>query len=232
MQGGNKIQGSSIQYKVVEKFTSINGEGKCAGQLAVFIRFQGCNLSCGYCDTKWANEEQALYEQMTEEDIYRYIKSTEIKNVTLTGGEPLIQPGIEVLIKKLSGDKNLRVEIETNGSIDLKKYQEIENAPEFTMDYKLPGSGMTQFMRLENFSYLKEKDTVKFVVGSRDDLELAKQVIEEYGLIEKCKVYLSPVFEKINPAEIVEFMLKNKMNRVNFQLQMHKFIWEPERRGV
>ena len=232
MQGGNKIQGSSIQYKVAEKFTSINGEGKCAGQLAVFIRFQGCNLSCGYCDTKWANEEQALYEQMTEEDIYSYIKSTGIKNVTLTGGEPLRQPGIEVLIKRLSKDKNLRVEIETNGSIDLKKYQEIENAPEFTMDYKLPGSGMTRFMHLENFLYLKEKDTVKFVVGSREDLESAKHVIEEYSLTEKCGVYLSPVFGKINPAEIVEFMLENKMNQVNFQLQMHKFIWEPDRRGV
>jgi len=228
----NNHKRNHIWYKVAEKFTSINGEGKCAGQLAVFIRFQGCNLDCGYCDTKWANKKQAVYEAMTEEDIYTYIKNTGIKNVTLTGGEPLLQRGIEALIKKLSGDRGLRVEIETNGSICIKEYQEIENPPEFTMDYKLPDSGMTQFMCLDNFSYLKKKDTVKFVAGGKSDLETAKQVIEKYSLTEKCNVYLSPVFGKINPAEIVEFMLENRMNKVNLQLQMHKFIWEPERRGV
>lgn len=113
-------KGSRIEYKVAEKFTSINGEGKCAGQLAVFIRFQGCNLNCEYCDTKWANEEQAAYEVMTEQDIYTYIKSTKIKNVTLTGGEPLLQPEIGALIQKLSEDTKLRVEIETNGSVCIK----------------------------------------------------------------------------------------------------------------
>ncbi|MEY8329976.1 putative 7-carboxy-7-deazaguanine synthase QueE [Lachnospiraceae bacterium 48-33] len=225
-------KGSRIEYKVAEKFTSINGEGKCAGQLAVFIRFQGCNLNCEYCDTKWANEEQAAYEVMTEQDIYTYIKSTKIKNVTLTGGEPLLQPEIGALIQKLSEDTKLRVEIETNGSVCIKEYQKIENPPEFTMDYKLPISGMTNFMCLENFLYLKKKDTVKFVVGGKSDLEMAKQVIEKYRLTEKCSVYFSPVFGRINPVKIVEFMLENQMNQVNLQLQMHKFIWEPEKRGV
>lgn len=221
-----------IEYKVVEKFTSINGEGTRAGQLAVFIRFLGCNLKCEYCDTKWANEEQTAYETMSGQDIYDYIKSTGIKNVTLTGGEPLLQPKIGELLRRLSKDKEIRVEIETNGSICIKEYQEIENPPVFTMDYKLPVSKMTDFMCLENFLYLKKKDTVKFVAGEKKDLEMAKQIIEKYRLMEKCSVYLSPVFGKINPAKIVEFMLENQMNGVNFQLQMHKFIWEPERRGV
>ncbi len=225
-------RGSGAEYRVAEKFTSINGEGKCAGQLAVFIRFQGCNLNCEYCDTKWANEEQAVCERMTPQEIYHYIKDTKIKNVTLTGGEPLLQPEIKALIQRLSEDTKLRIEIETNGSICIKEYQEMEHPPEFTMDYKLPTSKMTDFMCLENFLYLKKKDTVKFVVGGKSDLEMAKQVIETYGLTEKCSVYFSPVFGKIEPAKIVEFMLENQMNQVNLQLQMHKFIWEPEKRGV
>lgn len=221
-----------MEYKVVEKFVSINGEGRHAGQLAVFIRFLGCNLNCSYCDTKWANASDAAYELMTEEEIYAYIKSRGIHNVTLTGGEPLLQPKIEELIRKLSEDCELRVEIETNGSLSIKEYQSMENAPEFTMDYKLPVSQMTEFMCMDNFLYLKKKDTVKFVAGGRKDLEEARRIILQYGLIGKCSVYLSPVFGKINPADIVEFMIENQLNGVNLQLQMHKFIWNPDMRGV
>lgn len=221
-----------MEYRVVEKFVSINGEGRHAGQLAVFIRFLGCNLNCIYCDTKWANTSETAYQLMTEEEIYTYIKSRGIHNVTLTGGEPLLQPKIENLIRKLSEDCGLRVEIETNGSLSIKEYQDMENAPEFTMDYKLPVSQMTEFMCMENFLHLKKKDTVKFVAGDKRDLEQARQVIQQYGLIGKSSVYLSPVFGKINPADIVEFMIENRLNGVNLQLQMHKFIWNPDMRGV
>ena len=107
-------------YNVVEKFVSINGESKFAGQLAVFIRFRGCNLNCVYCDTKWANTADAPAEQMTKEEIYDYIKSTGVRNVTLTGGEPLLQKGIQELLEYLAKDKNIRIEIETNGSVDIK----------------------------------------------------------------------------------------------------------------
>ena len=89
-------------YNVVEKFVSINGESKFAGQLAVFIRFRGCNLNCVYCDTKWANTADAPAEQMTKEEIYDYIKSTGVRNVTLTGGEPLLQKGIQELLEYFS----------------------------------------------------------------------------------------------------------------------------------
>ena len=105
---------------VVEKFVSINGEGTKAGQLAVFIRFKGCNLACEYCDTQWANQTDAPAQQMTAGEIVDYVISTGVKNVTLTGGEPLLRDGIEDVIALLA-DHMLNVEIETNGSISLKK---------------------------------------------------------------------------------------------------------------
>ena len=123
--------------KVVEKFVSINGEGSKAGQLAVFIRFAGCNLDCVYCDTKWANEEDVSYSEMSKEEIYEYIKSTGVRNITVTGGEPLLQDGIYEFLEYLSLDKELSVEIETNGSVDISLFKKIDNTPSFTMDYKL-----------------------------------------------------------------------------------------------
>lgn len=221
-----------MNYKVVEKFISINGEGYLAGQLAVFIRFAGCNLKCSYCDTAWANTADVPYELMTCEEIYKYIKSTEVKNVTLTGGEPLLQKGIIELLEMLSHDKGLHVEIETNGSIALNKYINIENPPSFTMDYKLPSSNVESKMELENLKYLSSKDTLKFVCGSIEDLEKAKYIIDKFSLVNKTHIYFSPVFGKINPETIVNFMKDNKMNGVNLQVQLHKIIWAPNERGV
>ena len=169
---------------------------------------------------------------MTENEIYNYIKETGIKNVTITGGEPLIQPDIEVLIETLSCDISLNVEIETNGSADISRFSSISIPPMFTMDYKLPSSGMEKFMNTDNFSYLCKDDTVKFVAGSHNDLETAYQIIEKYNLIKKCHVYISPVFGSINPEDIVEFMKQKKLNDVNLQLQLHKIIWSPDKKGV
>lgn len=219
-------------YKIAEMFSSINGEGTHAGQLAFFIRFTGCNLNCSYCDTKWANVPNAPFTEMTGDEILSEVKKSGIKNVTVTGGEPLIQPNIIPLLEMLCGDGHY-VEIETNGSADVSEVLKIkENRPALTMDYKLPSSGMENHMRTENLFALEKKDTVKFVSGSRADLERALEIIREYGLIGKCAVYISPVFGKLKPAEIVDFMLENKLNGVNVQLQMHKFIWDPNARGV
>ncbi|MGN1318790.1 MAG: radical SAM protein, partial [Lachnospirales bacterium] len=115
--------------KVAEKFVSINGEGQKAGELAVFVRFTGCNLNCSYCDTKWANEPHCNYEELSVDEIYDYILSTKVKNVTLTGGEPLLHSGIYNLCAKLSEDNNLKVEIETNGSVSIEKYKLLKNPP-------------------------------------------------------------------------------------------------------
>ena len=221
-----------INYKVVEIFESINGEGKKAGQLALFIRFQKCNLNCSYCDTKWANKDDSPYSLMSLEELYKKVVESGIKNITITGGEPLFQENIEIFLKKLAENPEISVEIETNGSINLKKFREIKNGPSFTMDYKLPKSNMEKFMDLENFKYLTKKDTVKFVASDIDDLEKAREIIEKYSLVEKCAVYISPVFGKIELSSIVDFMKKYNMNGVNMQLQIHKIIWDPEAKGV
>lgn len=217
--------------KVVEKFVSINGEGTRAGELAVFVRFLGCNLHCGFCDTKWANLPDCPYEEMTPREIVSYVDKTGVTNVTLTGGEPLLQGEMEELLGGLLKHGKHRVEIETNGSVDLAPFCG-EHRPVFTMDYKLPGSGCEEGMNTGNFAILGPKDTVKFVCGSREDLLRAKEIMEKYRLPGRCHVYLSPVFGAIAPAEMVEFMAENRMNEVRLQIQMHKVIWDPEKRGV
>ena len=110
-------------YEVVEHFVSINGEGPLAGQLAVFVRFKGCNLSCLYCDTKWANVPDVPARVMTAEEIHQAIMETGVRNVTLTGGEPLDRPYIAELLEKLAADHLLHVEIETNGSVSLAPFR-------------------------------------------------------------------------------------------------------------
>ncbi|WP_106449608.1 putative 7-carboxy-7-deazaguanine synthase QueE [Trichococcus alkaliphilus] len=218
--------------QVVEKFVSINGEGRRCGQLATFIRFAGCNLNCGYCDTAWANDRKVAFDPMTAEEVYAYIKETQVTNVTLTGGEPLLQQDMGALLELLSQDPELYVEIETNGSVLLSKFSDLENPPSFTMDYKLPSSGMERMMALENFNHLTEKDTVKFVSGSMADLEKARELINKYKLTEKTSIFISPVFGDIELESIVDFMKDNQMNGVNMQVQLHKIIWDPNERGV
>ena len=155
-----------------------------------------------------------------------------MKNVTLTGGEPLFRKDMDILIDYLMQDKDRVVEIETNGSVNIKEYASMKNRASFTMDYKLGASGMEEKMCLENFAYLDRRDTVKFVVGSQEDLKRAAEIIEKYALTGKVSVYFSPVFGAIEPEEIVDFMVQNRLNDVRMQLQMHKFIWDPEKRGV
>lgn len=221
-----------MDYRVAEKFVSINGEGNKAGFLSVFIRFAGCNLLCGYCDTKWANDEHIECSLMSADNIYQYIKATEIANVTLTGGEPLIQPDIKSLLLILCQDSSLNIEIETNGSVDIYPFVDIDNPPTFTIDYKLASSGMESKMILDNYNYLQSKDNVKFVVGSLEDLLRAEYIIRKHCLNEKCNVHISPIYGVIDMKDIVEFMKVKKLNNIKFQPQLHKFIWNPNLRGV
>ena len=226
---------NNYTFRVVEQFVSINGEGKRAGQLALFIRFAGCNLNCEYCDTKWANEADVSYQEYTLDELYQLIKESKVHNVTLTGGEPLIQPHIDKLLDLLRLDDTFRIEIETNGSVDIVPFltsKALDNVS-FTLDYKTGVSGMESKMFLKNYVNLRRQDTVKFVVGSRADLEKAKSIIEDYHLVEKgCGIYLSPCFGKIEPEQMVDFLVEHRLNDINIQLQLHKFIWDPEQRGV
>ena len=214
-------------FHVAESFVSINGEGQKAGELALFLRFTGCNLRCSYCDTRWANEPDAPFTLRSTQELVGLAQGFGVRNITLTGGEPLLQSGIADLIAALCR-KGFAVEIETNGAVPLAPFYDTDAS--FTMDYKLPSSGMESRMCAVNFGYLRETDTLKFVCGSHEDLVRAKEIIDEYQPV--CKIYLSPVFGRIEPAEIVDFMKTQHMTNVRLQLQLHKFIWHPDARGV
>ena len=166
-------------YNVVEKFVSINGEGQHAGELAVFIRLRGCNLNCSYCDTRWACTSDAPAEEMTEEELLEYVKSTGVKRVTLTGGEPLLARDVYDLLQRFALENDISVEIETNGSVDISPFVIINHAPAFTLDYKLAGSGMEDKMLVSNFKYLTAKDTVKFVCSDVAELDRVCQVVDD-----------------------------------------------------
>ena len=215
---------------IVEKFLSIDGEGPTAGELAVFVRFTGCNLRCSWCDTVYSFD--TIAETLSPDEVYEYIKSQNIKNVTLTGGEPLIQPEIGELLELLNKDSALLVHIETNGAVDASEFKQKYKNISFVFDYKLPQSGMTDRMCESNLLIADKNDVYKFVVGSEADLAAAYDVIEKYKLIQNTRVYLSPVLGSIEPERIVEFMKDKNMNGVRLQLQLHKFIWDKNTKGV
>ena len=216
-------------YRIVEIFKSIEGEGKRAGVIATFIRLYGCNLRCSYCDTLYGIEGNH-YTVETLENIVDTCEKFAAPYITITGGEPLIQPNIQDLINALT-NKGFQVNIETNGSIDISPYLSNPNVL-ITLDYKCTTSGMQGKMLMNNFTNIRPGDVVKFVVGSYDDLEEARLFIEWMELDARCNVYISPVFGKIEPREIVEYMIENGMNECKVQLQLHKFIWNPDMRGV
>lgn len=219
-------------FNVVERFVSINGEGQHAGELAVFIRFRGCNLACSYCDTRWACTADAPAEQMSEDELVSYVKDTKINRVTLTGGEPLLAEDIEVLLRAFTKESDIEVEIETNGSVSIKDLVAIDNPPAFTLDYKLAGSGMEKYMDTDNFSYLLPKDTVKFVCSDISELDRVCEIVDRYRIYDKCTVLISPVFGRIEPADMVDYLIEHRRNDIRLQLQLHKFIWDPDKRGV
>ena len=219
-------------FHVVEKFVSINGEGQHAGELAVFIRLRGCNLKCSYCDTRWACTEDAKAEEMTEVEIVSYVISTGVKRVTLTGGEPLLADNAIDLLEAFAAHKDIIIEIETNGSVDIHPFAEIDNPPAFTLDYKLKGSGMEDRMLTDNFKYLKSKDTVKFVCSDVSELDRVCEIVDKYRISDKCTALISPVFGRIEPADMVDYLITHKRNDIRLQLQLHKFIWDPNKRGV
>ncbi len=239
-------------FPIAERFVSINGEGAHAGKLAAFIRFPGCNLDCSYCDTQWARDPELTVEFVSVEELCDWVKREGVTCVTITGGEPTLQSDLYRLLHALARLETVEVvEIETNGSTDLAKLiahdsRREEERPialaEFpaprpeklciTMDYKLPSSGMEDKMFCENFELLGEHDVVKFVVGSHEDLERMAAVVREHELATRCQVYISPVFGAIEPAAIVDFMRERSLTHARLQLQLHKFIWPNQERGV
>ena len=211
--------------KINEIFHSIQGESTKAGLPCVFVRLTYCNIRCVYCDT-----EYAFYEGVDRsiDDIVDEVKSFNCKLVEITGGEPLVQENVHNLIKELC-DLGYEVLIETGGSLPIEN---IDKRVKVIMDLKTPYSRMEKKNRYENIQHLKSTDEVKFVIGSREDYEWVKDIILTYDLLNKVEqVLLSPVFDKVENIQLAEWILQDKLN-VRFQLQMHKYIWHPETRGV
>ncbi|MGN1402276.1 MAG: putative 7-carboxy-7-deazaguanine synthase QueE [Bacillus sp. (in: firmicutes)] len=221
-------------FRVIERFVSIDGEGPTSGELAVFIRFEGCNLRCTWCDTEYSWDGSYAYEEQTAEEIYQYIKDSGARNVTLTGGEPLLQKDMFSLLDLLTKDDYLLIHIETNGAMDITKYKKRYPASNliYILDYKLPDSGMQTTMKEINFSLVDKQDVYKFVIASERDLLFAYGIVKQFDLIDRCQVYFSPVVESIEPKRIVEFMIEHKLKDIRLQVQVHKIIWPKEMRGV
>lgn len=208
---------------------ALTGEGLRTGELAAFIRLSGCNLRCSYCDTKYALEDN-LGEELSIERIIQEVDKIGFKNITITGGEPLIHKDIEKLISKLL-DKGYNINIETNGSVNIEDYL---GKCLITIDYKCPSSLMEKSMNLDNLEKLTENDVLKFVINEKD-FDTVKKILKKYNL--KCYVYLSPIFGEIDLKKIVEFMKEchsqgMNMRKVRMQVQLHKIVWKPDERGV
>ena len=210
--------------KVNEIFYSIQGEGTSAGLPCVFVRLTGCNLRCTYCDT-----EYAFYEGTDKsiEQIIEQVRTYNCNLVEITGGEPLQQIKSFDLMKELC-ENNFEVLLETGGSLSIK---EVDKRVKIIMDLKCPSSGMKKKNLYSNIDFIKPTDEVKFVIETREDYDWAKNILENYKLDNKTQILFSPVFGKVNYELIVKWILEDKLN-VRFQLQMHKFIWDPEKRGV
>lgn len=213
--------------KVNEIFDSIDGEGIYAGQLATFIRVSGCNMRCRYCDTTYAFN---CGNELSVNEIVSKVKSLNNRHITLTGGEPLIHKDIDILIKELC-QRNYIVNIETNGSVDVKRFQN-ENTI-ITMDYKTISSGENSTMNRERIESLRSYDVLK-IVCKESDFDDVKDMIKNTDI--KSYIYLSPIYNEIEPVKIVEFLKELRDKKITssarIQLQLHKIIWKPEKRGV
>ena len=210
--------------KICEIFTSIQGESSYAGVPCIFIRVTGCNLRCTYCDTSYAYSEG---RELTEQEILSEVSRIGLNVVEITGGEPLLQHDVPRLVRRLIDDGHT-VLIETNGSQDIKG---IDTRAIIILDMKTPDSGMSGEMRISNLAYLKPVDELKFVIASRDDYEWSRNFIREHSVIGKCTILFSPVFGELDPQDLSRWVIEDRLEvRLNVQLQ--KYIYGPDRRGV
>ena len=208
-----------------EIYQSIQGESTWAGLPCVFIRTTACDLRCSYCDT-----EYAFYEGKKRplDEVIAATLALDCPMVEVTGGEPLLQKNVLPLMSALC-DAGKVVLLETSGAHDISA---VDPRVHRIMDLKTPGSGECARNRMENIPHLGKRDEVKFVIGSREDYEWSRAQVREHDLPSRVNTVLfSPIFGRIEPRQIVEWMLEDKLP-VRFQLQMHKFIWEPRARGV
>jgi 7-carboxy-7-deazaguanine synthase len=211
--------------KINEIYPSIQGESTSAGRPCVFVRLTYCNLRCTYCDT-----EYAFYEgkDMSVQQVIDEVEKYNCKLIEITGGEPLLQMEECLDLMNKLCDLGYEVMIETGGSLSIK---EIDPRVKIIMDLKCPSSGMEKKNFYDNFQYLKQTDELKFVIGEREDYEWTKGILKKYNLFGKCEILFSVVFGELEPVDLVNWILEDKLD-ARFQLQMHKYIWHPETKGV
>jgi 7-carboxy-7-deazaguanine synthase len=211
--------------KLAEIFCSLQGESSYAGLPCIFIRLAGCNLRCSYCDTKYA---YSVKFQMNSDEILQKIQQYEpVKLVEITGGEPLAQVEVYHLIQKLHS-QNYKILLETNGSLPLKQ---VPKYVKKIVDIKCPSSNEADSFKKENLQFLqKDSDEIKFVLSGREDYEFARRKISEYELV-GYEILFSSVFEELQPAKLAKWITEDKLP-VRLQLQLHKYIWSPDKKGV
>ncbi|MDI6744430.1 MAG: radical SAM protein [Thermodesulfovibrionales bacterium] len=189
-----------------------------------FIRLTGCNLRCLYCDTAYAYEEGM---EFTEAEIINEVEMIGVHLITITGGEPLLQEEAVRLTERLISE-GYKVLIETNGTMSIKN---IDSRAVIILDIKTPGSGMWEGMDISNLDYIKPSDEIKFVITDRADYEWSKDMMHKYNLRSKCHVFFSPAFGILLPETLVKWMLEDRLD-VRLNLQMHKYIYGSDRRGI
>ncbi|WP_051461071.1 radical SAM protein [Ruminiclostridium josui] len=247
----NLQQFEQSRIPIIEIFNSVSGEGITAGSVMTFVRVAGCNLRCNYCDTKYSyNEFGNDIQVLKPNEVVNILESYNCKNVLCTGGEPLELNKVKRYLPLYLALKGFKVRIETNGSCPLYSKAELNDFSEetnvlklnYALDVKCPDSEMSNFnIYNENFKLLGTDDEIKFIAGSRSDLKFAFEIIKGHRNILSqtgITINFSPVFGKLDAIEIVNWLKENnayfeeyKLN-VRLSLQIHKFIWPPEARGV
>ena len=210
--------------KLYEIYTSIQGETQYAGLPCTLVRFAACDLRCSYCDTEYAFTGG---QEVSRANIVGDVIARKVPLVLLTGGEPLLQPELPQLARELM-DAGHQVMVETGG------HRDVSVLPEGTiiiLDVKTPGSGESERNLWGNLHRLGPRDAVKFVITSPDDYAWAKDVIARHRIESRCPVLLSPSFQQVAPSALVEWMLRDGLS-ARLNLQVHKYVWPPEQRGV
>ena len=203
--------------RISEIFYSLQGESRSVGLPTVFIRLTGCPLRCQYCDTSYAfsgGETQGIAH------IIQQVAQYKTRYITVTGGEPLAQPGCLELLKQLV-DKDYSVSLETSGAIDVAK---VDPRIIKVMDLKTPASDEEHRNLYTNLQYLGSQDQLKFVICNNDDYVWAKEKIAKYQLDKQCEVLFSPAMGQQDPKQLAEWILHDQLP-VRFQLQLHKVLW-------
>ena len=213
-----------MNLKINEIYYSIQGESSYSGLPCVFIRLTYCNLRCSYCDT-----EYAFYEgkDISIKQIIRKVNSYKCNLVEITGGEPLLQKNCIELINELEKN-NKKVLIETGGSLPIKN---ISKNTHIILDLKCPSSNMESKNLWDNLDYIKKTDEIKFVIGNKTDYDWVKKTIKKHNLEKKCLLLISPVHDKIDKEKIINWILKDNL-KIRFQIQLHKEIWDKDKKGV